>query len=120
VKYLLLIYTNPANWALLSEDERNALLGEYSVFNKDITESGELVDGYPLADPSAATSVRVRADRRELTDGPFIESKEHLAGYYLVDCENLDRAIALAERLPDVRLGGVEVRPVMDMGGVEM
>jgi hypothetical protein len=120
MKYLLLIHTNPANWAVMSEQERNTLLGEYAAFGKEITDSGELVDGAPLGDASTATTVRVRGGQREVTDGPFIESKEHLAGYYLVDCENLDRAIALAERIPDARFSGVEVRPVMDMGGVEL
>ena len=120
MKYLLLIYTNPANWAVLSEEERNGLIGEYGAMSREMTETGEHLDGSPLADPSTATTVRVRSGQRELTDGPFIESKEHLAGYYLVDCESLDRAIALAERLPDARLGGIEIRPVMYMGGMEM
>ena len=120
MKYLLLIYTNPANWALLSEEERNGMLGEYVAFTNDTTETGEHLDGRPLSDPSTATTVRVRAGQREVSDGPFIESKEYLAGYYLVDCESLDRAIAQDARLPDARFGGIEIRPVMDLGGVEM
>jgi hypothetical protein len=120
MKYLLLIYTNPANWALLTEEERDGLLAEYAAITREITKTGEHLGGSPLADPGTATTVRVRGGRRDLTDGPFAEAKEHLAGYYLVDCESLDRAIALAERLPDARLGGVEIRPVPDTGGTEI
>ena len=120
MKYLLLIHTNPANWALLPEETRNGLMGEYLAFTKDIIGSGELVDGAPLADPSTATTVRVLDGATETTDGPFAESKEHLAGYYLIECESLDRAVELAARIPDARYSGVEVRSVMDMAGQEM
>ena len=117
---MLLIYSNPASWAALSEAERNGLMGEYGGLTKEIVESGEFVSGDPLAGVDTATTVKVRDGRPETTDGPFIESKEHLAGYYLVDCKDLDRALALAARIPDARFGGVEVRPVLDMSGVEM
>ncbi len=120
MKYMLLIYSNPANWAALPEAERNGLMGEYGTFTREIVESGEFVAGDPLADVTTATTVRVRGGAADVTDGPFIESKEHLAGYYVVDCKDLDRALALAARIPDARFGGVEVRPVMDMGGTEM
>jgi len=120
MKYMLLIYSNPANWAALPEADRRQLNSDYGTFSKEIMESGEFVAGDPLAGVDAATSVRVRGGSTEVTDGPFVESKEHLAGYYIVDCKDLDRALVLAARIPDARFGGVEVRPVMDASGVEM
>jgi len=120
MKYMLLIYSNSANWAALSESDREVLNRDYGTFTKEIVDSGEFISGDPLADTSTATTVRVRDGGADVTDGPFVEFKEHLAGYYVVDCKDLDRAIALATRIPDARFGGVEVRPVMDMSGTEM
>ena len=120
MRYMLLIYSNPANWAALSEPERESLNRDYGTFTKQIVDSGEFISGDPLADIATATTVRMRGGEADITDGPFVEFKEHLAGYYVVDCKDLDRAIALATRIPDARLGAVEVRPVMDMGGTEM
>ena len=117
---MLLIYSNPANWAALPEAERNGLMGEYGTFTKDIVDSGEFVSGDPLAGTETASTVRVGQGGAEVTDGPFVESKEHLAGYYVVDVKDLDRALALAARIPDARFGAVEVRPVLDMSGAEM
>lgn len=120
MKYMLLIYSNPANWATLSEDEQKGLMDEYGKFTQEITESGERVAGDPLAGTETATSVRVRNGATESTDGPFVESKEHLAGYYIVEVADLDRAIALAAKVPAARYGGIEVRPVMGMSNTEM
>jgi hypothetical protein len=120
VKYILLIFSNPANWAALSEGERANLNRDYGTFTQDIVASGEFVSGDPLAAVDTATTVKVRDGGAETTDGPFIESKEHLAGYYVVDVKDLDRALALAAKIPDARFGAIEVRPVLDMSGVEM
>ena len=120
MKYMLLIYSNPANWAALTEAERANLNHEYGTFTQDIVASGEFVSGDPLAGVDTATTVKVRDSGTETTDGPFIESKEHLAGYYIVDVKDLDRALALAAKIPDARFGAIEVRPVLDMSGVEM
>ena len=120
MRYMLLIYTNPANWAGLSEADQQKVFGEYGSFTKDIQESGEMIAGDPLADPSTARTVQVRGGKADVTDGPFVESKEHLAGYYIVECESAARAEALAARIPDARFAAVEVRPIMDMGGAEM
>ena len=120
MKYMLLIYSNPANWAALSETDRATLNRDYGTFTQDIVASGEFVSGDPLAGIDTATTVKVRDGASETTDGPFIESKEHLAGYYVVDVKDLDRALALAAKIPDARFGAIEVRPVLDMSGVEM
>jgi hypothetical protein len=117
---MLMIFSNQASWAALSDAERTGLMTEYGNLTRDITESGELVSGDPLADVSTATTLRVRGGSTEITDGPFIESKEHLAGYYVVDTKDLDRALALAARIPDARFAAIEVRPVMDLSGADM
>lgn len=87
---------------------------------REIVESGELVSGAPLADPGATRLVRVRDGGTDVTDGPFIEGKEQLAGYFVVDCESEQRACEIASRFPDARFATVEVRPIMDLGGQEM
>jgi hypothetical protein len=120
MKFLLSIYSNPANWATLSQEEQDGLMGEYFAFTKEIADSGELIDGSPLADPGTARTVRVRSGATDVIDGPFAESKEFLAGYYLIDCETEERAVELAAKIPDARFNAIEVRAVLDMSGQEM
>ncbi|HEY5032706.1 MAG TPA: YciI family protein [Actinomycetes bacterium] len=115
MRYMLLIFTNPENWAVLSEAETGAMYGEYAAFTQRIVDSGEFVSGDPLQGPETATTVRVRAGARSSTDGPFVETKEHLAGYYVVECASLDRALELAAEIPDAKFSGIEVRPLADM-----
>jgi hypothetical protein len=76
------------------------------------------MDAAPLHPASAATSVRVRGGKRLVTDGPFAETREVLGGFYLIDVENLDEAIRIAERHPGARVGTVEVRPVLEIPGL--
>lgn len=121
MKYMLLIWNRPGFAESLSESERTALFGEVDEIMKELTESGELVGGQALADPSQTRTVRLGGGRPEVTDGPFMESKEQFAGYLMVDCDSFERAVEIASRWPDVRLGGaLEVRPVMDEAGTEM
>lgn len=128
VKYLLLIYGNPENWAhplflhdarflALPEQERDELVRKAEELHKEIRESGELVGGTALADPVTARTVRVRGGVPAITDGPFTETKEQLAGYFLVDCETTERAAEIAARIP---FAAVEVRPIMTASGEEM
>jgi hypothetical protein len=121
VKYMLLIYNRPGFAQELSERERTALFGEVDEIMKELTESGELVGGQALADPSTARTIRLRDGQPDVTDGPFVESKEQFAGYLTVDCESAERAAEIAARWPDVRFGGaMEVRAIMDEAGTEM
>src|SRR5437016_1169178 len=83
VKYMLLIYNNPATYAGWTEDERTALFGEVDEIMKELTESGELLGGEALADASTAKTVRVRDRVTAITDGPFVEAKEQFAGYLM-------------------------------------
>ena len=87
---------------------------------KELTESGEWIGGEGLADASQARTVRVRDGVPAITDGPFVEAKEQLAGYCLFECETLERAIEIAARWPDASFAAVELRPLMDQSGTEM
>src|SRR5262249_4166981 len=112
MQYLLLIYSDEAQWGKMTEVERNSVLNEYMAFTKDITQSGHYKGGNELKPISTATTVRVRDKKRLVTDGPFAETKEQLGGYYLVEAKDLDEAIALAARIPSARVGSIEVRPI--------
>jgi hypothetical protein len=112
VKYMLLIYSNPETFAAMNE-ELEAVMAEAEAMMNELQESGEWVGGEALADPINSKSVKVRDGVPVVTDGPFVESKEHLAGYCLLDCESLERALEIAARWPDARYNGVEIRPLM-------
>ncbi|WP_345366462.1 YciI family protein [Saccharopolyspora cebuensis] len=128
VKYLLLIYSNPENWEhptylrapeflALPEEERAELTRQAEAGHAEITESGELLGGQALAAPSLSRTVRVRDGTLAATDGPFIETKEQLAGYLVVDCASPERAAEIAARIPDARFAAVEVRPLAEPSG---
>ena len=120
MKYLLLIYLNPTTFEALSEDERQAIFKGHDAFQGPLRESGELVGFAALADPTNTKTVRVRAGVPAVTDGPYVEAKEHLAGWYVDDCETVERANELAAQIPDAQYTAIEVRPVMDAEGLEM
>jgi hypothetical protein len=120
VKYMLLIYQNPATWETFSEEERNRVMAEVGDIMGELEQSGEWVGGEGLADPSNTKTVRVRDGVPAVTDGPFVEAKEQLVGYSIVECESPERAIEIAGRWPDARYWAMEVRPLMEAGGEEM
>jgi hypothetical protein len=101
----------------MSEADRGAVFGQYREFTESLRASGAMQAGAPLQPTSTATTVRSKDGKPVTTDGPFAETKEQLGGYYLVEARNLDDAIAMAARIPVVRMGGaVEVRPIMEIG----
>jgi hypothetical protein len=112
-----MIYSNPVTWDALSEPERAAMMTEAETIMSELVESGEWVGGAALADPANSLSVRVRGEAPAVTDGPYLEAKEYLAGYCVVECESIERATEIAARWPDARYTGLEVRPIMDTGG---
>jgi hypothetical protein len=113
VQYLLLIYGNEAHWDTLNEGEKKAIFDEYMNLTKSLAQSGHLRGANELNTISTATTVRVREKKRLVTDGPFAETKEQLGGYYLVEAKDLDEAVSLAARIPSVRWGSIEVRPII-------
>ncbi len=108
MEYLLLIYANEAELPKMNQ----ALQAEYRAINEEMQAKGVFVGANRLHSPSTATTISVRQEQTLTTDGPFAETKEHLAGYYLLRCKNLDEALAWAARLPVARFGSIEVRPV--------
>src|SRR5919197_213533 len=118
MRYIALIHNNPAAWQALSQAERDKHNRDADVFLEQLTGSGELLGGaVVLAHPSNAKTVRVRNGVPAVTDGPFAEGKEHLAGYYLLDCETIERATEIVTHDPSARYFAVEVRPIMHMAG---
>ena len=113
MQYLLLIYRNDAEYGKMSPAERRELSAEYGVFTQAIVQSGHFKAGDGLQPTTTATTVRVRDGKTLTTDGPFAETHEQLAGYYLVEARDLDAAMAIAARIPGARTGSIEVRPVM-------
>jgi len=121
VKYVALVYNNPGAFEALSQADRDELMREADAFLKEFGDSGELLGGgEALAHPSTGKTVRVRNGVTAVTDGPFAEAKEQLAGYYILDCESLDRAAEIVAHDPAARFWAVEVRPIMDTAGAEM
>ncbi len=113
MQYLLLIYDDETHMGRMPEAEQKAYIDDFGVFTKAIIDSGEFKAGEALTPTSTATSVRVREGKTLLTDGPFAETREQLGGFYLVEAENLDRAVEIAARIPTAKHGTIEVRPIM-------
>lgn len=119
MKYMLLIYSNPETWKSMSGDI-DSVMAEVTEIITELTASGEWVGGEALADPVNTQTVRVRGGVPAVTDGPFLEAKEHLAGYCVIECDSVERALEIAARWPDARYNAVELRPVMTDSGAEM
>jgi hypothetical protein len=112
MQYALLVYTQPDAYDGLSVEEVEAVSGEYMA----IAGEDKVVGGAQLQPVTTATTVRQQAGQSVMTDGPFAETKEVFGGYYLVEADDLDVALAIAERIPAVRMGGsVEVRPLVEL-----
>lgn len=118
MKYLLMIYCDEAADAKRPKEELDAEMGEYWAYTNELKQADPASSGEALHPSSTATTVRVREGKLTTTDGPFAETKEQLAGYYLVDCKNLDEAIEWAAKIPHAKLSAVEVRPIVDFSQV--
>ena len=115
MKYMLLVYLDEK---ALTESEREHCYIESAQLTQDLNARGQYLSAGPLHPISTATSVRIRDNRRLVTDGPFAETREQLGGYYLIDAKNLDEAIGIAERIPVARVGTIEIRPVLEIPGL--
>ena len=121
MKFLVLIYGNPesrAVWDSLSDEQKKEGMAGYTALNAALSASGELVASESLDDPAGTKQVLVRDGQVLTTDGPFAEVKEQLAGFYLLDCETLDRAVEIVAQIPEAPFSVVEVRPVRDLGAL--
>jgi hypothetical protein len=115
MQYIILIYENEAQSSARAPEEQKKLYGEYGDLTKAIRASGHFKAGDALQPTSTATTVRIRDGKQLVTDGPFAETREQLGGYYLIEAKDLDEARAIAARVPSVRYGSIEVRPIRAM-----
>lgn len=113
MQYMLLIYSNEDSGPQPGTEEFGPYMGGYQTFTQEMKESGRLVAGDALQPVATATTVSVRNGKTETMDGPFAETKEQLGGYYLLECKDLDDAIACAAKIPTADHGRIEVRPVI-------
>ena len=121
MKYLLIMHMNPAVWEGLPEAKRREVQEGHGAFMDAIRASGEMISTTALADASAASVVRVRDGVKVVTDGPYVESKEFLGGYYLVEVDSRERAHELAAMIPDAGVDGlgIQVSEVVYHAGAE-
>lgn len=115
MKYMLLVYMNEQ---AMTDDERQHCYVESAQLTQNLHAEGKYLGAGPLHSVSTATSVRVREGKRIVTDGPFAETREQLGGYYVIEAKDLDEAINIAERVPPVKYGTIEIRPVMEIPGL--
>lgn len=113
MRYVLLIYGSEEMAAGMTEEERGALMQGHAAFAQEVLQRNLLTGGGPLQPTSTATTVRIPNGQPLITDGPFAETKEQLAGFYVLDCHDLDEAIELASKIPDAAHGAVEIRPFL-------
>jgi hypothetical protein len=118
MKYMLLIYVDPKAAPEGGSPEGNAEGQAYGTYTQELVAAGAMVSGDPLHGTEAATTVRVRDGETLTSDGPFAETKEHLAGYYVVDVADLDAAITWAAKIPSALHSAIEVRPIMDISAM--
>ncbi|PZS18331.1 MAG: hypothetical protein DLM57_06525 [Pseudonocardiales bacterium] len=117
MKYLIMVHSNPtslAHWETLTDEEREQFGKAHFALTDALLDSGHLMASEGLAPVETARRVTLRDGAIVATDGPFAEVKEHLAGFYLVECASMDEAVGIAARVPDAAFNHVEVRPVFD------
>jgi hypothetical protein len=115
MKYLLLMYAEEGAWP--PEDHRVALAESIEICH-ELHADGQYLGASPLQAPASAKCVRVRDGKPVISDGPYAETKEQLGGYFLIDVDSMEEALAIAARIPGARRGTAEVRPVMEVTGL--
>ena len=115
MKYAMLIYQDETG---LSEGEREQCYRESAQYAQELHSGGRYLSAVPLQPTATATTIRVRGEKRMVTDGPFAETREQLGGFFLVEAKDLDEAMEIAARIPGGRWGTVEIRPVVEVAGL--
>jgi hypothetical protein len=118
VKYLCLIFLDEDAYGRMPDRDWKALEKEHLDYDEALRRSGHFIASEALQTAGASTVVRVRQGRTFVTDGPFMETKEQLGGFFLIEARDLNEAILVASRIPSARLGSVEVRPIRELGPV--
>jgi hypothetical protein len=114
MRYLLMIYGDES--VELNPDAMQKMMSAYGAFTDEVKSAGVYQTGEALQPTATATTVRVRSGETLITDGPFADTKEQLGGFYLLDCKNLDEAVAYAAKIPAAQGGSIEVRPIWETG----
>lgn len=114
MRYLMLIYWNEAVDNNMTTDEQEEQLTAYRAFTKEVMDREIFCAADALQSVATATTVRVRNEQTLLTNGPFAETKEHLGGFYMVDCETVEEVIELAAQIPHAKKGSIEIRPIFE------
>lgn len=115
MQYLLMLYVEEAGWSKLTKAQQEQGVAAYAAYTEALTKAGALKGSNRLQPSSAATTVRIANGKSQVLDGPYVESKEQIGGYYLIDVPDLDAAISWAARCPAASHGVVEVRPIWAM-----
>jgi hypothetical protein len=118
VKYMLLVHHDEEAFKKIPEAKREQMLEESVALTHQLHDSGQYLNASPLHPASTAAIVRVRDGKPFVTDGPFIETREQVAGYFLIEAQDLNEAISIAARVPGARIGAVEVRPLREVAGL--
>lgn len=120
MRFLLSIYGNDELWGSLPPDERDELIKSTDAHNGELVASGELLAAYGVGQPVTSKRVRLSDDGvRVVSDGPYVETKEYLGSFYVIDCEDLERALEIAAGMPSARLTEIEVKPLLHGGTAE-
>lgn len=114
MKYVCLSYLGPINWETMSERDRNASMEEFFAYLAEMRKNGHIIGGEALQSAETATTLRYRSGNVAITDGPYAETKEQLAGFWMVEARDLNHAIQLMSKNPAVRGGAIEIRPAKD------
>jgi len=115
MQYMLLIYTNEKGWSQLTQEQMKQGMAAYMAYTEALKKAGALVSSNRLQNTDVATTVKVTDGKTQVLNGPYVDTKEQLGGYYLIEAPDLDAAIAWAARCPGASHGTVEVRPTWGM-----
>jgi hypothetical protein len=119
MKYICLSYLGPINWETMSERDRKASMDEFFAYDEMLRQNGHVVGGEGLQSAQNATTLRFQNGKVSVTDGPYAETKEQLAGFWILEARDLNHAIQLMSKHPVVRGGPIEIRPVADPSEME-
>jgi hypothetical protein len=118
MQYIVLIYGNEKGWSSIPKQQIEQMYADYRQYSQELAKAGVMRGGSELKPSTAATTVRMRGGKRQVTDGPFAETKEQLGGYYVIEVADLESALDWAARCPGARDGSIEVRPLAQMAQV--